>query len=168
MSPLNIEWCALGISPCWTRAEWIGLWSSFGGVLIAFALGSFAQAHARKREKRAATHFLTKTLKESLEAISFFVDNESFQKTKDEYIINRAFGGLGHAASAVRWAIAHPEKFEPTLFLRLMKIEDRVISGGKIGPATFNDTAFGIDASTHLNKTATRVASDIRFLLQLR
>ena len=161
-----IELCAFGFEPCWTRGEWITLWSSFAGVLAAFLLGSLSQFLVKRRREKAASKFLKKTLLKSLEAISFF-DNE-YRKIGNDDQIGHGFGGLGHASAAVKWAVAHPEKFDPDFFLRLLKIEDRVIASGYIGPAKFAGTNFIIDASTHLSRKVPPVASDIRFLLALK
>lgn len=158
-----IELCAFGFQPCWTRGEWITLWSSFGGVLVAFLLGSLSQVLVKRQREKAASIFLRKTLLKSLDAISFF-DNE-YRRIGNDDQIGYGFGGLGHAAAAVKWAVGHPEKFDPDFFLGLLKIEDRVIASGCIGPAKFAGTNFTIDASTYLSRTVPPVASDIRFLL---
>lgn len=160
-----IELCAFGFEPCWTRGEWITLWSSFGGVLVAFLLGFLSQVLIKRRREKAASNFLRKTLLKSLDAISFF-DNE-YPRIGNDDQIGHGFGGLGHAAAAVQWAVSHPEKFDPDFFLRLLKIRDRVIASSDIGPAKFAGTNFIVDASTHLSRTVPPVASDIRFLLTL-
>jgi hypothetical protein len=159
------EWCALSLGPCWSRGEWIAVWSSFGGVAVAFALGALSQVMAKSRDKKSAIRFLERTLLQSFEAISFF-DNE-YLKVGDEIQIGRAFGGLGHAAAAIKWAAAHPEKLEPDFFLSVLKVQDRVILGGRVGPSQFSGSNFALEASSHLHRTVVQVASDIRFLLRL-
>ena len=158
-----IEWCALGLSPCWTRGEWITLWSSFAGVLIAYLLGALSQSLTKRSREKAASRFLTNTLLDSLEAISHFDNDISKFGTEEE--IYRGFGGLSHAAAAIKWAAEHPEKFHPDFFLRLLKIENRVVTSGHIGVAGFAGPNFIFDASKYLSQTVPAVASDIRFLL---
>jgi len=160
-----VEWCALGAGPCWTRGEWITLWASFGGVFIAFLLGVATQFLSQRRKSKNAVRFLDVTLRNSIEAISFF-DNE-YRKFGDEDQIGNGFGGLGHAAAAIKWASAHPGEFEPSFFIRLLKIQQRVIGAGEVGPSQFAWQQFILDASTYLSRTVPPVASDIRFLLQI-
>lgn len=140
----NVEWCALGLGPCWSREEWIALWSGFGGVLLAFLLGVVTQTLSERRRSRAALIFLETALRKSMSAMSHF--DEEYRKFGSDEQIALGFGGLAHASGAISWASAHPEKFAPNFFLRLLLVKEDITDANELGPANFSGPNFQIDA----------------------
>lgn len=161
----NIEWCAVGFGPCWTREEWIALWASFGGVFVAFLLGAASQTVSENRKSNAALRFFRDALLKSMDAMSFF-DGE-YRKFGTEDQIARGFGSLAHAAAVITWASKYPEKFELELFLRILMVERRISGAGQVAPSIFAGSNFICDASGHLSNIVPQIAADIRFLLEL-
>ena len=129
-----IYYCALSFSPCLPSSDWISLWSSFGGVLVAFALGAVSQKYSDRRTDKKTFGLLERTLSKGLEALAPF-DVEWRPIKMDENERARGFGALSQIAAATNYALAHPEGFPPAFFLKLIMVSDRLIAGGKTGPA---------------------------------
>lgn len=163
---MNLEWCAWPLGPCWTRNEWISVWSSFGGVLIAFILGIAFNAVSQRRQSQRANAFLHSALIKAMEAMRFF--DGDVRRIGDEATVAKGFGALSHSAAAVRWAEAHPQYFEPDLFMRLLMVELLITDSAIPGPSSFAGDRFLVDASTYLSAKVPAVASASRFILNIR
>jgi hypothetical protein len=160
-----MEWCAFGFGPCWTRADWIALWASFGGVLVAFLLGVVTQICLERRRSKAALVFLERSLRRGIEVISHFGGTWRVFGNEDQ--IERCFGGLAEIAASVKWASTQPEKFAPEFFVRLLMVGKRLGESADVGPKSFEGPKFVDNASTFLSGIVPAILSDIRFLLEI-
>ena len=164
--------------PYWTDAifgltlsagNWLSLWSTFLGVIIAFLIGAWWQRRTDRMRIRSADEFLTHQLKKCL--ICFDPFDQDFRPIRDEPLLEKAFGALSQADASVRWAIAHPEHFKASTYTRLLLVRQRLEEAAKLSPSTFARIEDGelvmdqVAASTELWKAIRPVAGDIRYLL---
>ncbi|MBX7496779.1 hypothetical protein K3172_13010 [Qipengyuania sp. 6B39] len=148
---------------------WLGILGSFAGVLVAFSLGVWWARRQERGKDLRALRFLDENLRNCLERFAPF--EVEFRPVAEQDDIERAFGALHQTAACVRWAVAHPERFEPALFLRLLMVEQRCVGATRLGPSDFTIARDGeievdrLEASTYLWREIHGVASDIRYVL---
>lgn len=109
-----IEYCALGAAPCWTRAEWISLWSGIVGAAAAFLLATAYQAMKRVRDAKTARRNWTIALMDLSRKLNPFfegsVDDPQWKASPIE--LREAAFAITKARAALNWSIGHPEYFK--------------------------------------------------------
>ncbi|GAA5058280.1 hypothetical protein GCM10023208_24610 [Erythrobacter westpacificensis] len=124
---ISTQWCALGVWPCLSQAEWVAVWSGIIGAGAAFLLSIAYQAVRRGREGSAARRNLDKAL----------AALRTHLCEPDDIDMRAASQAVIHARAAFSWVIAHPEHFPFDQWTKVHKMSEAIeiwfIDNGRLG-----------------------------------